>query len=219
MSKILAIYGASGLGREVLELAKIINKRYNKWNNIIFIDDNENLNVVNDVKVYTYLNAKQNFAEDLEVVIAIGEPAIREKLFIKLMNDKTQMTTLIHPDIHIPQTTSIGNGSVINVGSFISCNITIQENVYVQPNANIGHDCSIGQGSIVSGMVNISGNCHIGEGTYIGSSACIKEGTIIGSHTIIGMMSAVYKDVPSDVIALGNPARVMKNNEDKRVFR
>ena len=37
-------------------------------------------------------------------------------------------------------------------------------------------------------------------------------------HTIIGMGSLVYKDVPNEVVALGNPARPIKKNVDRRVF-
>jgi len=40
----------------------------------------------------------------------------------------------------------------------------------------------------------------------------------IGDSSIIGMGSVVYKDIPDEVIALGNPARVARKNEDKKVF-
>ena len=36
---ILGIYGAGGHGREVLELAEIINNKNSRWDKIIFIDD------------------------------------------------------------------------------------------------------------------------------------------------------------------------------------
>ncbi len=71
---------------------------------------------------------------------------------------------------------------------------------------------------MISGFANIGGNCCIGKSSYIGLSTCVKQGIQIGDETIIGMASAVYKDIPSDVIAMGNPARVMKKNENKRVF-
>lgn len=218
MKKILGIYGASGLGREVLELANIINRKYQYWEKIIFIDDNENLDKVNNVKVYSYQKAKELYKDMLEGVIAIGEPEIKHKLYDKLLYDKIDFATLIHPDIHIPQTTSIGKGTIINVGSFISCNVKIEENVYIQPHVNIGHDCFLKIGCVISGFANIGGNCCIGKSSYIGLSTRVKQGIQIGDETIIGMASAVYKDIPSDVIAMGNPARVMKKNENKRVF-
>jgi acetyltransferase-like isoleucine patch superfamily enzyme len=49
--------------------------------------------------------------------------------------------------------------------------------------------------------------------------AVILEKVSIGRETIIGAGSVVYKDIPDDVIALGNPARVARKNESKKVFR
>jgi acetyltransferase-like isoleucine patch superfamily enzyme len=50
-------------------------------------------------------------------------------------------------------------------------------------------------------------------------SVPIKEGSMIGKNTIVGMGSVVLRDLPDDVIALGNPARPMKKNENHRVFK
>ena len=47
----------------------------------------------------------------------------------------------------------------------------------------------------------------------------IKEGISIGSNTIIGMGSVVYNDIPDNMIAIGNPARPIKKNLSKRVFK
>jgi acetyltransferase-like isoleucine patch superfamily enzyme len=49
--------------------------------------------------------------------------------------------------------------------------------------------------------------------------ALIKEKLRIGRASIIGMGSVVHSDVPEEVIALGNPARVVRRNEDKKVFK
>jgi acetyltransferase-like isoleucine patch superfamily enzyme len=46
----------------------------------------------------------------------------------------------------------------------------------------------------------------------------MKQGTSIGSNSIVGLASVVHRDIKNDVIALGNPARAMKNNESQRVF-
>ena len=48
--------------------------------------------------------------------------------------------------------------------------------------------------------------------------AQIKQGVKIGSNTIIGMGSVVYNDIPNNVIALGNPARVSRKNINNKVF-
>jgi acetyltransferase-like isoleucine patch superfamily enzyme len=83
----------------------------------------------------------------------------------------------------------------------------------------VGHDVEIGENSVISSMVNIGGACKIGKNCYIGMGALIKESVVIGDNAIIGMGSVVYSDIQSDVIALGNPARPMRPNTDKKVFK
>lgn len=103
MKKILSIYGAGGLGREVLKLASIINIQFQYWEKIIFIDDNKNLEEINNVRVYKYQEAKELSKDMIEAVIAIGEPEIKSKVYNKLSYDKIDFATLIYPDEYIPK--------------------------------------------------------------------------------------------------------------------
>lgn len=50
----------------------------------------------------------------------------------------------------------------------------------------------------------------IGEDVWIGGSAVICPGVTIGDRSIIGAGSVVTKDIPADVVAAGNPCRVIK---------
>ena len=83
----------------------------------------------------------------------------------------------------------------------------------------VGHDVLIGENAVVSSMVKIGGACEVGNNSYIGMGALIKEGIKIGENSIVGMGSVVYTDVPADVIALGNPARVVRKNTDQKIFK
>ena len=220
MAKILGIYGSGGLGREVLELSKIINSGNNRWDEVIFIDDYRSETQFKSLKVLSYDVMKENINPmDIEIVIGIGEPESRRVLAEKIMQDGYELATLIHPNVHIPESTTIGSGSVICANVFVSCDVRIGDNVYVQPHASVGHDTSIENNSVISGFVNISGSCYIGMNTYVGASVCIKEKAIIGNNTIVGMGSVVIRDIPEGVTALGNPARPMKKNDEKKVFK
>lgn len=217
-NKILAIWGAGGLGREILELAKIINSRDKYWDDFVFIVDGSTIAEVNGIQILEYEAVKRRFCE-LEVVVGIGEPIEREKKFEMLKQDKINTPSLIHPNVYIPDTTSIGKGSVIQYGCFISCNVFIGDYVYIQPQCNIGHDDKLLDGCIISGFGNIAGNVSIGRYTYLGLSVAVKEKVNIGHSAIIGMGSVVNKDIPDGMIALGNPARPMVQNVEKKVFK
>jgi sugar O-acyltransferase (sialic acid O-acetyltransferase NeuD family) len=216
--KVLGIYGASGLGREVLELAKTINNTEKKWDEFVFIDDGDVPKVVSDCNVYTYEEAKGKYSSNLQIAMGIGEPTTRERLFSKIKADKIETPNLIHPNVHIPKSVSIGSGVIIQTGCYVSVNVTIQDYVYLQPMCAIGHDSVLKKGCIISTMDSIAGAVTVGQCTYIGMSSAVKELVDIGDYSIIGMGSMVFKDIPDEMIAMGNPARPMKKNEEHRVF-
>lgn len=51
---------------------------------------------------------------------------------------------------------------------------------------------------------------HIGKNCWIGSGALIMPGVSIGDNTVIGAGSVVTKDIPENVVAVGNPCRVVR---------
>lgn len=60
---------------------------------------------------------------------------------------------------------------------------------------------------------------HIGRNCWIGAGALIMPGVTIGDNTVIGAGSVVTKNVPANVVAVGNPCRVMREiNEHDREF-
>ena len=50
----------------------------------------------------------------------------------------------------------------------------------------------------------------MGERTLVGVGACVCPGISIGSDTVVGAGSVVVSDVPSGVMAYGNPCRVIR---------
>jgi sugar O-acyltransferase (sialic acid O-acetyltransferase NeuD family) len=216
---VLGIYGAGGLGREVYELANIINSNVNCWDEIFFIDDGDLITNPRNILIVKFENLKNSFnQEKVEVCIAIGEPLIRKDVFDKLCNNNMRIATLVHPEIYIPKSTVVGKGTIINKYTSVSCDIVVGENVYVHPMACIGHDSIIGNHTIISSFVDVAGDCKVGDCAFLAINVIMKQGTSIGSNSIVGLASVVHRDIKEGVIALGNPARPMKNNENLRVF-
>jgi sugar O-acyltransferase (sialic acid O-acetyltransferase NeuD family) len=215
---ILGIIGAGGLARELLELAKIINSSEERWDDFVFIDVKPG-DDVNGVNVISYEQALEKFSGELEATVGIGEPATRKRVFGELERDGIEVATLIHPDVYIPNTTTVGKGVTIQMGVFVSCNVTIEDYVIIQPHANIAHDDVLKKGSSVSAFCNLGGNVTIGEYAYLGLSACVKQGLSVGGDSIVGMGAVVCESVPDEVVAFGNPARIEKKNDEHRVFK
>lgn len=217
---VLAIYGAGGLGREVLMLARQINQKGHRWDDYLFIDDFNPDRKIKDISVVTLEDALSQSNEDsIEFVVAVGEPSLREKIFLKLKERNLQIATLCHPSVYIDESVEIGEGTIVCQNVFVSCDLKIEKNVYVQPNVSIGHDCRVYDHCMLSVGVILAGHCCIQERVYIGMNVPIKENITIGKDVIVGMGSVVQKDLPDNVIALGNPARPMKQNNEKKVFK
>ena len=64
---------------------------------------------------------------------------------------------------------------------------------------------------IDQGIVQNGQKVFIGEGSYIGINAVIVGNVRIGKHCVVGANSVVTKDVPDYCVAVGSPARVIKD--------
>ncbi|CZY72387.1 TPA: acetyltransferase [Enterobacter ludwigii] len=212
----LAIYGAGGLGREVLELAQEINATESRWDALCLIDDNPQFDQLNSYPVVT-LHAL--IPDECEIVIAVGEPSLRRALGQRAFEGGFRLATLVHPSARLSPSCTLGEGCVISYGAFISCDTVISRNVHLQPNASLGHDCYIGQDSIISSYANLAGKCRIGERVFIGMNAVIRETTAIGDDTVVSMGAAVFNDIAPTMIVMGNPARAIRPNIDNKVFK
>lgn len=117
--------------------------------------------------------------------------------------------------------------------------LTIGNNVYIGKNCTIEVDGQIGDGTLIANMVGIIGRrdhdpqqigvtvrashwvgehpdemSHevvIGSDVWIGYGATILSGVTVGDSCIIGAGSLVTSDIPPNSIAVGSPARIVRN--------
>ena len=61
---------------------------------------------------------------------------------------------------------------------------------------------------------------HIGENVWIGANSVVLPGVTIGDNSVIGAGSVVTKDIPANVVAVGNPCRVLREigEHDKEFY-
>ena len=61
----------------------------------------------------------------------------------------------------------------------------------------------------------------VGNNVWIGGNVAVMPGVTIGDNTVIGGGSVVTKDIPSGVVAAGNPCRVIREitEEDKEKYK
>lgn len=115
------------------------------------------------------------------------------------------------------------------------CNVHIGENFFANFNLTILDEAEvrIGNNVLIGPNVSIYTACHpldpderntwvewaegvtIGDNVWIGGSVTILPGVRIGNNSVIGAGSVVTRDIPDNVVAAGNPARVIRHIQPK----
>ena len=108
----------------------------------------------------------------------------------------------------------IGDNVAINNAFSIACSskVIIENDVLIGTNCSIidndGHNLAIDKRNIGNPK---TAPVHIHQNVFLGSNVSILKGVSIGKNSIIGNGSVVTKNIPENVIAAGNPAKVIRN--------
>ena len=219
---VLAIYGAGGLGREVLELARIVQERENRWEKIFFCDDVvADGEFVDGAPSYTFETIKKEYANtEIEFAVGVGEPFVRKALREKIENAGYELCLpIIHPNTQIASNCTLDRGVLIQTYSYVSVGAHVKKNAYLQDYTTMGHDAVFGQDSIISHGSSLMGCSEVGDCTYMAINVSMRDHVKIGSGVIVGMGTLITKDIPDDIVVVGQPARKLRDNTTHRVFK
>lgn len=209
------IYGCGGLGLETMDILEDnIKHDIIDDHRCIFVVDGVSERSVSGYDVIDFKDAVQGS----KITIAVGEPSVRKMLLEKVRLQNLTLATVISRHAFVSSSAVIESGVIVAPFASIQAQAHVGENVAINTQAIIGHHVKVLRGAVISSQVNLGGSCVVEELTYVGMGASILEKLSIGNESIVGMGSVVYKDIPAGVIALGNPARVARKNEDKKVF-
>jgi sugar O-acyltransferase (sialic acid O-acetyltransferase NeuD family) len=194
------IIGAGGFASE-------IRAHYNNFEMKCFVDheyyspNNDNIYSLNDFDPNKY-----------EVIIAIGDPKLREDMVYKLPST-TKYFTYVHESASILGDVTIGEGSIIAAGCIITTNIRIGKHAHLNLLSTIGHDCIIGDYFTTAPGAKISGNCNIGDRVYFGTNSSVRQKINICDDVTIGLNAGVVKHINQPGVYVGVPAKKIKSSE------
>jgi sugar O-acyltransferase (sialic acid O-acetyltransferase NeuD family) len=194
------LYGASGHAKVIIDI--LTNLEIDIQG--VFDDD------INKQKIFSYM--VQAVPEGLETldghfIISIGDNKIRKSLSEKY---SLVFGLAIHSSCIMAESVSIGNGTVIMASTVINSSVVIGKHVIINTSASIDHDCVIEDYVHISPSACLCGDVKIGTGSHIGAGAVILPGVTIGCWSTIGAGSVVLRDIPDLSVAVGNPARIIR---------
>ena len=118
------------------------------------------------------------------------------------------------------------------------CNVKVGDNTVINHSGVFldTNEINIGKHASIEGKNGLYGAIHpfdvearnegiekaktinIGDGAWLGGKVTVVPGVSIGKHSVIGAGSVVTKDIPDDVVAVGNPCRVIRKiTEDDKI--
>ena len=226
MSDNVFIVGTSGFSAEVTEY--IENNNFTTENKIeisgYFSSNDEEHNrysyeapLLGDEKEFDLIQGSN-------VIVAISNSTIREKLFNFFEVKKCKMRSFIHSSCFVSVRSKIEDGAILCPFVTITANVNIGVGFHANIYSYVAHDCVIGNYVTFSPGVKCNGNVEIGDNVFIGTGAIIKQGKNnkplkIGKNAIIAAGAVVTKDVAEGLTVFGSPAiEFTKENLKKKKF-
>lgn len=120
---------------------------------------------------------------------------------------------------------SIGSYAVLEGRCTIGARVRIHSRCFLS-SVTVGDDVFVGPGVVFTDdphppcpkYVECGQGVVVEAGAKIGGGAIILPGVVVGRRALIGAGSVVTEDIPAEAVAVGNPARVIKNVHDLRCF-
>ena len=203
----LLIIGAGGHGKVAADIAM----KMQKYDEIVFLDDNEETKDCIGFRVVGKVADARNYIEGSEVFVAMGNGETRKNLMEDLCEMGAKIATLVHPAAVIGSHVEIGKGTIVMAGAVLNPECTVGEGCIINTCASVDHDCRLGDYVHLAVGAHLGGTVEIGDATWIGAGVIAKHGVKICGDCMIGAGAVVVKDIKEPGTYVGVPAKKIKS--------
>jgi len=204
------IVGAGGFGRELIAWAEDCHNAGLLAPIAGLVDDN-----LRAMDGFSYpvglLSSIAEFVPEPgdQLLMAIGTPAIKQRVSELLGGRGGNFVTLIHPTAVVARSARVSDGTILCPLSLVSADAVLGRLCAVNALSSIGHDVQVGAFSTLSAHVDLTGAVSVGEGVMIGTGAKLLPRVKIGNGAKIGAGAVVYRSVLAGRTVFAAPAKTL----------
>lgn len=209
LRKQIVIVGAGGHATSVAEVAASAG-----YEIVCFVDNNKAGLSLLELPIISSLGDIDEL-ENKAFVIAIGDNSVRERVFSELSSglDISRFPPIIHRSANVSCFSKIGNGSVLMQGANVGSNSIVKRFCILNTNCSVDHDSIIDDFSSIAPGAICGGTFTLGQRSAISIGAVVKQGITVGADSVLGANSYLNKDLVSNSVAHGSPARVIRSRK------
>lgn len=150
---------------------------------------------------------------DLCGLAAIGGACGRDRLAVHeyFRAHDVRVEPLVHPQASVCLTASLGAGTQVLAQAVVAAGARLGEACIINHHASADHECVLGDGVHLAPGVTLCGCVTLGNNAMIGAGAVVLPRVTIGENTVVGAGAVVTRDLPAGVVAMGNPAQIVRN--------
>jgi sugar O-acyltransferase (sialic acid O-acetyltransferase NeuD family) len=208
-SESILIFGAGGYGRCVADTARLAGFEVAAFVDIAAREPMFGAPVLSEAEVFA--------SSDLPRagVVALGDNALRERTVeaIRKQWPDFRFVTVVHPRACVADSAVIEEGGVVLAGAVINPAAVLGAHASIYTNAIVEHDAVLDAYVTLAPGAVTAGTTRIGRRSFVGLNACISHGVTVGDDVVIGAASAVIKPLAALSVAVGAPARVVRERK------
>lgn len=140
--------------------------------------------------------------------MAVGDNADRRRLVEQI---DLEWLSVVHPSAAVDGSAVLGTGALLFAGAVVQPDAHVGSHTIVNTAASVDHDGCVGDFAHVGPGVHLAADVAVDEGAFLGVGASVIRGVRVGVWSVVGAGAAVIDDVPDHTVAVGVPAKTIKD--------
>ena len=140
----------------------------------------------------------------------VGNPELRNRVYTHARDCGFVFPNVIHPTAVVSDFAKLEDGIVCAAAAVINPAASVGRLAIINTGAVIEHDAVIGRGVHIAPHAGVMGAAAVGEDSFCGAGSIIAPGVHVGKNCIVGAGTVVLADLPDGAVAVGTPARIIK---------